>query len=399
LIFQIWTNKNNFKIKKKVNIYFLEGFDYIFRDPKKYPYNHFFTAQKIDHLNNDDSHLFSQAYNFKNEHFLGTDKVWSSLYLSCYNNFRDKVTISFKTLLNMVYVSLYVVFKEPLFSYFIRDFIEYPIIKKLNDDDLINGIFITNSHLIEQSCVYNKLPDKKFSFVMLWYSSNNAMIQFSDHHAIAEYPFYRYYVVDHSYVWNEFHKDWLLKNTQTKSSTLSQVLYFDKEFKENTSSIFTITVFDVPTQNEMLRNTDSIFAYSDFFRKENVYKFITDIVELKSRVPDIRIIVKIKKIIKTTENNEYMNFLRAYEEKGLIEIIDTKDLVSVMSQSHMAISYPYSSPSVYAANKSKPALYYDPTGTIDFHNYKSKFITTISNKKDLYEYVKRQQNEFLEKHI
>ena len=149
-----------------------------------------------------------------------------------------------------------------------------------------------------------------------------------------------------------------------------------------------ICIFDNPPKND-----HTYYKYTsqyNIYKKDYVMKFLKDILILTKGLKNIEIFLKIKRNNKTTHKN-YIKYVEAQKKiypNLKIFNFDTS-AQSLILNSDLSISIPFSSTAVIASSLKVKSVYYDPSNKLDSRVNVFKNIELINNKKDLSKCIKK----------
>ena len=229
----------------------------------------------------------------------------------------------------------------------------------------------------------DKKQDKKI--FMSFYSTNH-------------FPFYSY---NRSFLgcrlWNWPHyifwtneQSFYLKNITKKFigyDVVGYFPYFGKNITITKKKKF-ISLFPVTPFNDKFNAETAVTG--NLYTIENSTNFIKQILEAV-QVSNIEIIIKLKRYNPDT-HPEYIKFLENLKKDKRIIFIDPKiSAISIIDQSNIVISQPYSSPSLIANYFNIPSIYYDCSNSLNEEPY-SKKVKLLKNNYELSEWINNNIN-------
>lgn len=284
-----------------------------------------------------------------------------------------------KLLLNHFYLLVsYVIqsLRSPSLTLIAADFAYSQISLELSRRNLIESIVLTCSGYTAQPLWTRGMDSVKVH--MLWYAQNWRPIAYASDGAIEPLPQLPLIRVDKHWVWTTAFADYLRELGHAgEVQKVPPILWYLPKIETPSDCSIDITVFDTPAISDemMLRHAGEI---SNYYKSDNLKKFITDICALKSNISKryerpVVFKVKTKRDWTPVYDKGYYDWLAGLGVDGVLELVNPlTNIYSLISSSHLIIAYPFSTVAYIAEWLNIPVIYYDPTGAIlrqDFSDY------------------------------
>jgi hypothetical protein len=252
-----------------------------------------------------------------------------------------------------------------------RDFAYVAMAQMLDQRRQMDAIVLTCSSFTAQP-----LWVRNFSHTpvhMIWYAQNWKPFVFLDDEVESDIPFLRWIRVDTHWAWTEAFAAYLQAVTGSKALAVGPIVWSLPQQSAPPEKTLDIAVFDVsPYADEVA------FAYGEipnYNHPDNVRSFIRDVVWLKAEMEaelqkPVRLRVKTKRGYKAAYDRGYFDALDWLAGDGVIVLEHhTANIYKLISECHLVIVYPFSSPAYVADFLKVPAIYYDPVGAIRAQNF------------------------------
>jgi polysaccharide biosynthesis PFTS motif protein len=278
-------------------------------------------------------------------------------------------------------------FKNNELSVLWRDFSFHSVIKHLDSKNIISSFVLTNTNWFRQFIWQSDLKNRSFKSFMIPYSMNVSPLEYKKS-KITNYPQpgLKQLRVDELWVWSnedivEFKKLGINSRFKIKKPIL---WYLDKNFTNKSTKNFVISIFDVtPMSHQKLSSRGVNKNYYSF---NTMKKFIKDIVNICSQLSiehsmNISLSLKPKRNFSSYHDLDYIQFIEDLKNNNLIKVLNQDgNLFSIIRNSNLVISIPFSSPSYIARTINIKSIFYDPTDSIRNNKFKNKGIKFISDK-------------------
>lgn len=264
------------------------------------------------------------------------------------------------------------IFRVPQLSLLGRDFAYSRVVFELDRRKLIDAIIITTSNFARQPLWSRVLRGANVH--MVWYAQNFKPIVYKSDELDSDVPSVRWIRVDTHWVWTSAFAEYLRSLGLGKSiKTIGPILwYLPVRISPDEESI-KIVIFDVsPYHNDIALKHGEISNYN---HPDNLFSFIRDVVSLKVKLEDnfdmpVSFSLKTKRGYGRDYDKAYFDYLEALAAQGVITLEHhAMNMYSLISESHLVVVYPFSSPAYIADFLGVPSIYYDPTGDISRHDF------------------------------
>ena len=279
----------------------------------------------------------------------------------------------------------------PLFT---DDLIKVCAIKYCNNNLQPNECYFNNSepHYRPLWTYHLEEPNKKVFF--FFYSTNNNSfkglngykMQPNQWH-ILNWP--NYLVADN------FQSDFVLREIDS-SATVRIVgiitISSGKKFNPKDKNI-RIAVFDVQPSLEGVYT--AICPYELYYTSRNIIKFHEDILFVTNNLK-IPVILKNKRSVsKNLIPKNYLRLINKIDQENY-QVIDVDySAKSIMQNSNLTISIPFTSTNIIAKSHNLPSIYYDPVGVIQKDDRAAHGIKVVSGREELYKFIANIQKQWL----
>ncbi len=296
--------------------------------------------------------------------------------------FHERFQVALSIIVNNV-IYLYFFSRYPILSLLYRDIAIHPLLNFLNNKKLIEYYLDSNSNYNSQLMPLVSLNNKSFIYGIYWYSTNSVPFQFEKDIEAVNFPPYRYYDCDISYVWNDFHAEWLnsIENYSGRTEVTGPVL-FNSNNDNRPNLTGGVLVFDViPCDLDWLRKYTYLRG-TQLYTFENCRQFLIDIIE--STPANKLLSLKSKRGNSDSHDMRYWNFIETLAKQQQINLLEvTSDLYRVIKSADAVISMPFTSTAYIAQLLGVPSAYYDPTGKIKLNQkiYNTEYINNIDELK------------------
>jgi hypothetical protein len=289
------------------------------------------------------------------------------------------------------------VIRFPLLSMLASDVAYASAVRALDQRGLIETVVITNSSVSSQPLWMRGPFSRGFRVHEIHYSQNSKPFVYVHSPMEADYPALRHVRVDEHWVWTPGFKAYLeelghrgpIHVVGPIVFSLPEPLPFPSRDEVN------IAIFDVtPACSEM---ADRLGVINYYYRTENMLRFIKEIVcacgKLESKLGrPIRILLKPKRgYTKGFHDQRYIDFINGLiESSKKFELVPyDKSLFSLLGDSDLSISIPYTSVAYISSSLGKPAIYFDPTYSLLPTFEQTPYIEFASGKTELLQTIER----------
>lgn len=273
-----------------------------------------------------------------------------------------------------------------------RDAAYHAAVVALNSVAGLEAVVLTNSNYSAQALWMWALPSRRYRTHMVWYSDNSAPIVYSDDPVDTPRPNFRFIKVDEMWVWTERSRKFLGElGCRAIYHVIGPILWYLPEGgrqPQNHDEI-RIAVFDVTAKCADAESREGL-TYN-YYNTANMTRFIEDIlcvcVEIK-RVTGrrVKILLKQKRSYEPgTHDSEYCSLIKRISGPGQPVELMSRDanMYSLISGCDLTLVIPYSSPAHIAISLGCPAIYYDPTTTVQPVIAEHPLLTFVAGRENL----------------
>ncbi|MBN8473946.1 hypothetical protein [Sulfuritalea sp.] len=268
---------------------------------------------------------------------------------------------------------LVAVIRLPALSLLGKDFAYSAISFGLDRIGLIEAIVFTTSNYNSQPLWVRGLPNTKLHLV--WYAQNFKPVSYAADSVGSEIPCARWVRVDTHWVWTRTFGDYLRTlGHRGAIEVVGPIVWYLPESGTPSSSSIDIVVFDIsPFSDDVALHAGGYI--SNYNNVDNLSAFIADVTALRPRLEAILqktvlLRLKTKRGYNAIYDKTYFDHLDQLNSSGVISLVEhSSNIYSLISGSHLAVVYPFSSPAYIADALDVPAIYYDPTQSIVEQNF------------------------------
>ncbi|KAF0165462.1 MAG: hypothetical protein FD157_1449 [Rhodocyclaceae bacterium] len=261
----------------------------------------------------------------------------------------------------------------PALSLLGKDFAYSAISFGLDRKGLIEAIVFTTSNYNSQPLWVRGLRNAKLHLV--WYAQNFKPVTYATDKVESQIPCARWVRVDTHWVWTQAFGDYLRTlGHRGAIEVVGPIVWYLPESRQPSSSSIDIVVFDIsPFSDDVALHAGGYIA--NYNNVDNLNSFIADVAALRPRLEAILQIpvslrLKTKRGYNAIYDKTYFDSLDQLNSAGAISLVEhSTNIYSLISSSHLAVVYPFSSPAYIADALDVPAIYYDPTKSIVEQNF------------------------------
>lgn len=260
---------------------------------------------------------------------------------------------------------LWAAIRAPHLTIIARELAYTPIAFALDRGGVLEAMVMTNSIWAAQPLWTRSFTQAKTH--MLWYSQAPHTMMYDTDDVKGEPPHVRWIRVDTHWVWTHSMADYLRARGQAGSTieVIGPILWYLPELRTPPPGEISVLVFDVPAlgDNTMLM----LGEITNNFHPDKMRQFMADVVALRLQLEQtlgrpVSIHLKRKRTYRPQYSREYFDFITKLAEEGVVMLYGpAENIYSIVSASHLVISYPYTSAAYVAEALGVPSLYYDPT--------------------------------------
>lgn len=254
----------------------------------------------------------------------------------------------------------------------------------------IQAVVLTNSNCSAQALWMWALPERHYRTHMAWYSENSAPIIYSDDPVDTPLPIFRFINVDEMWVWTSRSQEFFERlGCGAIYHVVGPILWCLPEVLEmpNRNEI-RIAVFDITPKCDAAAMLEGLI--NNYYSAANMTRFIEDIVcacaELERAIKmPVRILLKHKRTHRYFHDAGYISLIERISGPGQAVQLVPLDInpYSFISSCDLTLVAPYSSPAHVATNLGRPAIYYDPTATIQSAAIEHPLLKCVAGRENL----------------
>lgn len=257
--------------------------------------------------------------------------------------------------------------RAPVLSVIGKDFAYSRISFALDERRLIESIVLTCADQHAQPLWTRSL--RHATVHMVWYSQVARRAVYAIDRIESVVPAYLWMRVDLHWVWTHALAAYLSAHCHDKTfRVVGPIVWQLPETSPRAGDRIEIAVFDVsPCSDDIAIACGEI---TNYFHPDNLFRFMRELIALKQRLSHafgVPVILKLKtkRGYHPDYDKPYFDFLDEANATNAISMVHhTTNLYSLISGSHLAIVYPFSSPAYVADFIKVPSIYFDPTGAI-----------------------------------
>ena len=253
-------------------------------------------------------------------------------------------------------------------------------------------VLFNNSDMVFRPLwTYAQESKNKETVVLYFYSINNDPLQ----HLITNKNYIDYSVFsiltwDNYIVWGKDQMNWINKrnNNHKKIKIVKYIPFEGENLIIPKIGLKRLCIFDNLVRDDY--NYNQLHSQYNIYTLTYVLNFLKDIIELTNSCSTIDIVLKTKRSIKTV-HPQYLSFIDNLKQNNTkISIInDRVSAQSLILNSDLVISIPYSSTAVIAKSFNIKSIFYDPSGKLNEKSNNYRDIELINDKKKLEQCLKK----------
>lgn len=274
---------------------------------------------------------------------------------------------------------IFATFRLPPLSLLGKDIAYSSIFFELKQRGLIESVVLTIGSYSSQPLWTRELQRSKVH--MVWYSQSAEPIIYAADNVASYIPNFHWIRAGVHWVWTTAFAEYIKAFTLDAAiKVVGPIVWYMPELKPPTKNALRIAIIDVPPFEDGISSMLGVFP--NYYHPKNLFSFIKDIISLKHKLEEtfclpVIFTLKQKRAYNTLTINGYAAQDRGYSDyledlaasKAISLEHHSKNLYSMISESHLAIVYPFSSPAYIAEYLKVPSIYYDPTKTIVRHDF------------------------------
>lgn len=259
------------------------------------------------------------------------------------------------------------VFRLPQYSLLGKDFALSRISRELDNRGLIDSIVLTCSAYTNQPLWLRELRRSKVH--MIWYAQNWRPLAYAADKVVTVLPQLRWIRVDTHWVWTHAFAKYLKGLGYKAIEVVGPIVWYLPEIAVPTRDAIEITIFDTPAFSDevAVRCAGEI---TNYYHPDNLLAYIQDIVSLKSAIEQafhlpVLMRLKTKRDYHPIYDRGYFDHLEKLNSIGTIALVPpSTNIYSLVSGSHLVISYPFSTTAYISEALKVSTIFYDPTKSV-----------------------------------
>lgn len=244
--------------------------------------------------------------------------------------------------------------------------------RSLNRRGLIENVLLTNTNWLQQFLWMTDLPQRSYQTIMMLYSLNSSPLPFRNEPVSMNHPGIRHLRSDKILVWEKDYTRFLRSDgVYVPTETTPPLIWHlppNKRYRPPRDKI-RICAFDViPTSKQEQKRRGMLGNYHSI---ETMTAFLNDIVACADAIRDklcisCHVVVKHKRAPTEGKDSNYFVVVKSlFCERNDVEFAPFDvNLFNLISESHLVVVVPFSSPAYVASYLNTPAIFYDPTGEL-----------------------------------
>jgi hypothetical protein len=262
----------------------------------------------------------------------------------------------------------FLVIRYPLVALLARDVVYLRSIAMLDERKLIDSVIITDSNFNCQPLWMREPDHRHFRTHFVHYSQNSKPLAYAYDDVVAHVPEHRFVRVDEHWVWTNGYSDFLRnRGHDGPTHVVGPILFYLPPIPSPTENKdIIITVFDITPIPDDHAATHAVI--NNYYSTAHMIQFVDGIVEVCGEIGSeigapMRILIKQKRgFIEGLHDWRYKDHIEKLMMQRKIEIVEYNvNLYSLLSQSDLSISIPYTSVAYLASSQKTNSIYFDPT--------------------------------------
>lgn len=234
--------------------------------------------------------------------------------------------------------------------------IEIPILREVEDKQLIASVSTTNSTYIRQHASFYLLFNHNIPLYMFWYSENSHPKMFGGGPETFDYQNFNDIYVKEHLVWTKEFSHFIQQFTKEPVTPIGSIMFYPNYADKKAAKEIDYLVFDVtPYANS---------SEHDFYSVKTCITFIESLREIFDQHPtkDLRISIKQKRELNTKHSPEYRDMLKSLHWR---KEPANANLYSLISSAKCVIGIPFTSAVLIASELKVPCYYFVNSNQFD----------------------------------
>ncbi len=291
--------------------------------------------------------------------------------------------------INILFFYIYGSIKYPYLTLISKDISYVGLYNNLDYYNFIDSIIYTNSNYTDQPLHVRCLNKTKVH--MLWYAQSWKPYIYKNDCIESDVPNLKWIRVDLHWVWTRSFADYLIGLGITDNvKIIGPIVWHLPEENIISNADKYILIFDAnPFTDEAALGQGQI---TNYHKPENLFSFINTIIKFRNKLNEksginFKLMLKTKRGYNKAYYKGYFEYLdKLSNSKEIVIAPYTSNLYTLISNSLLVIAYPYTSPAYIADWLNVPSIYYDPTDSLYYHDFKDheSKISFCNNYDELY---------------
>ena len=267
-----------------------------------------------------------------------------------------------------------------------RDLAYARIARALDEGGAIESVVLTCSNCPAQLLWMREAV--RFETHMAWYAQNWRPLVYRADGLEYDPPGLRHVKVDVHWVWTEAFVEFLRAHTAAgRVEVVGPILWYLPERRHRPADAIEVVVFDVnPFSDE---TGVKLGLLENYYRPGHLVAFMEGVLALREALErhfglPVRIKLKHKRAYHPLYDRGYFDLIDRFVAEGRLQTVPPSDnMFALISGGHLVVVYPFSSPAYVADYLGVPAIYYDPTGTLEPTHEAARCVTFVQSREDL----------------
>jgi len=229
---------------------------------------------------------------------------------------------------------------------------------------------------------------KRFETHMAWYAQNWRPLVYRADGLEHAPPSLRHVKADVHWVWTESFADFLRTHAAAgRMEVVGPILWYLPERRPRPRDGIEVAVFDVnPFSDE---TGVKLGLLENYYRPPHLVAFMQGVLMLREALQSrfglpVTIRLKHKRAYHPLYDRAYFDLIDRYVAEGSLATVPPSDnMYALISGSHCVVVYPFSSPAYVADYLGVPAIYFDPTGTLQPTHEAARWVRFVQTREEL----------------
>jgi hypothetical protein len=268
------------------------------------------------------------------------------------------------------------------------DLVELELVRRSGPDDLPREVLVHNGAYLVQPLWMQYVRSRGTVVSLVFYSTNTEVIARDDEDGPRFFPGYRLMSWPRYFIWDARQRVYLeeLGQGEAEMVVVGPVDLADCDLPVPAEARGAIAVFDVQPHNAA--DIGAVGLSQGYYRTVTVVRFLADVASAV-RAADGRLALKRKREIGDRASVAYrVELARLAREADVIELDPSMAASRVIDVAAAVVSLPFTGTAVLARAMGRPAVYYDPTGTLASDDPAARGVPILSDPGALEEWLR-----------